>query len=144
KLAFLEPVSSIEVMQQVATEDSVSDVRAGALAAIAAYLARTRAEAVAKAGQPVPSKVPDLLKRTLTPDELKAAAKDARLDELLSALDDLRAEIRLNAVRVLALQGAAAADGAPALAVATRDVDPTIRGESVRALAALAGTGVVA
>ncbi len=141
RLAYLEPVSSIKIMNRVASEDSVSDVRAGAQAALAAYVARSRAEAAAKAGQPMPSRVPALMMRALTPDELRAAATGARLDELLAALDDPRAEIRLNAVRVLALQGAA--DSAPALAVATRDADPTIRSESVRALAALAGTGVV-
>src|SRR5215471_4937409 len=37
RLAYLEPVSSIEVMHRVASEDSVSDVRAAALAALAAY-----------------------------------------------------------------------------------------------------------
>lgn len=141
QLAHLEPVSSIEVMHRVASEDSVSDVRAGALAGLATYVARSRAAAAAKAGQPMPSRVPALMTRALTPDELSAAATGARLDELLAALDDPRAEIRLNAVRVLALQGAT--DGAPALAVATRDADPTIRVESVRALAALATTGVV-
>jgi HEAT repeat protein len=144
RLAYLEPASSIAVMQRVASEDSVSDVRAGALAALAAYVARSRAEAAAKAGEPMPSRVPALMTRVLTPDELRAAATGARLDELLAALDDSRVEIRLNAVRVLALQGAAAGGGVPALAVATRDLDPTIRLESVRALAALAGTGGVA
>src|SRR6185436_7171318 len=57
QLAYLEPVSSIAIMQRVASEDTVSDVRAGALAALAAYIARSRAEAVAKAGEPTPSKV---------------------------------------------------------------------------------------
>ena len=143
QLASLEPVSSIEIMHRVASEDSVSDVRAAALAALAAYMARSRVEAAARAGAPTPSRVPALLVRALTPDELRAAATGARLDELLAALDDPRVEIRLNAVRVLAQQGAAAGGGAPALAVATRDVDPTIRVESVRALAALARAGVV-
>ena len=143
RLAYLEPVSSLEVMHRVASEDGVSDVRAIAQSALAAYIARSRAEAAAKAGAPVPSKVPALVMRALTPDELRAAATDARLDELLAALDDARIEIRLNAVRVFALRGAAAGDAAPALAVATRDVDATIRLESVRALAALAKTGVV-
>ncbi|HZJ64568.1 MAG TPA: HEAT repeat domain-containing protein, partial [Kofleriaceae bacterium] len=143
RLAFLEPVSSIESMHRVASEDTVSDVRAGAQAALAAYIARSRAEAAARAGGAEPSKVPALMMRPLTPDELRAAATDARLDELLAALADPRAEIRLNAVRALALQGAAAGDGAPALAVATRDVDPTVRVESVTALAALARAGVV-
>ena len=141
RLAYLEPVSSIEIMHRVASEDSVSDVRAGALAALAAYIARTRAAAAAKTGQPQPSKVPALMMRALTPDELRAAAIGASLDEVLAALDDPRVEIRLNAVRVLALHSAA--DGALALAVATRDLDPTIRVESVTALAALARTGVV-
>ncbi|HMG55025.1 MAG TPA: HEAT repeat domain-containing protein [Kofleriaceae bacterium] len=141
RLAYLEPVSSIEIMQRVASEDSVSDVRAGALAALAAYQARSRAAAATKAGQPMASRVPALMLRALTPDELSAAVTGARLDELLAALDDPRVEIRLNAARVLALQGAA--DGAPALAVATRDPDPTIRVESVSALAALARIGVV-
>lgn len=144
RLAYLEPVRSIEVMQRVASEDTVSDVRAGALAALAAHIARSRAEAAAKADAPMPSKVPALMMRALTPDELRAAATGARLDELRAALDDARVEIRLNAVRVLALQGAAAGGCAPALAVATRDLDPTVRLESVSALAALARTGVVA
>ena len=138
RLASLEPVSAIEVMKQVASEDSVSDVRAVALAALAAYVVRTRAEAAAKAGQPVPSQVPALLLRALTPEEVNAAAAVATLGELLAALDHLRAEIRLNAVRVLARQGATAAGAVPALAVATRDQDRTVRVEAVTALAALA------
>src|ERR1041384_7267107 len=40
RLAYLEPVSSIEVMHRVASEDGVSDVRAAALSVLAAYLAR--------------------------------------------------------------------------------------------------------
>jgi HEAT repeat protein len=143
RLAHLEPTSSLAILQQVASEDTVSDVRAGALAALAAYIARCRAEAAVKAGEPMPSKVPALAMRALLPDELRAAVTGARLHELLAALDDPRVEIRLNAVRVLALQGPAARDGAPALAVATRDVDPTVRIESVKALVALAKSGVV-
>jgi hypothetical protein len=141
-LAHLEPVSSLEVLHRVASEDRVSDARAAAQTALAAYLARSRAEAAAKASAPVPPRVPALAMRALAPDELRAAATAAGLDELLAALGDPRSEIRRNAVRVLALQGAAAAGGAPALALATRDADPTIRLESVRAIGALgAGAG---
>lgn len=141
-LAQLEPVSSLEVLHRVASEDRVSDVRAAAQTALAAYLARSRAQAAARASAPVPPRVPALAMRALAPDELRAAAAAAGLDELLAALGDPRSEIRRNAVRVLALQGAAAAGGAPALALATRDADPTIRLESVRAIGALgAGAG---
>jgi hypothetical protein len=144
-LAHLEPVSSLEVLHQVASEDRVSDVRAAAQTALAVYLARSRAEAAAKASAPVPPRVPALAMRALAPDELRAAATAAGLDELLVALGDPRSEIRRNAVRVLALQGAAAAGGAPALALATRDADPTVRLESVRAIGALgAGAGAAA
>src|SRR5262245_33315482 len=52
RLAHLEPTSSLEIMQRIASEDTVSDVRAGALSALAAYIARCRAEAAAKAGAP--------------------------------------------------------------------------------------------
>src|SRR5262249_39102650 len=113
-------------------------------AALAAFIARSRAAAAARAGEPMSSKVPALMMRALTPDELRAATTGARLDELLAALDDPRVEIRLNAVRVLGLRGAAAAGAAPAFAVATRDVDAPIRLESVTALGMLARTGVAA
>ncbi|HVV88565.1 MAG TPA: hypothetical protein VHE35_36225, partial [Kofleriaceae bacterium] len=142
RLASLEPVSAIAAMQRLATEDTVADVRATAQVALAAYAARARVEAAARAGQPIPTKVPDLFRRVLTPDELRAAATGARLDELLAAIDDVRVEIRLNAVRIFALQGADAAPAATALALAARDADPTVRRESVVALAALAKAGV--
>lgn len=139
RLADLEPVSAIAVMRGVAFEDSVADVRAGALAAIAAFMTRVREAAAAhfrQLGGP-PLVVPELRTRALTPAELKAAAAVAPLDELLSALMAPTAETRLNAVRVLALQGDPGA--APALAVATRDPDRTVRTEAVRALGTIGG-----
>ena len=144
QLADLEPVSSIDAMRAVAYEDAVSDVRAAALTAIAGYIARTRSEAAArrKAGQPVPAAVPELTARALTTDELRKAAAIAPLDELLAALADPRVEVRLNAVRVLALQGPAAAAAAAPLGGATRDGDPTVRAESARALGALGDAAV--
>ena len=145
-LADLEPVPSIEAMRAVAYTDGVADVRAVALTAIATYVARTRGEAAArrKAGQPVPAVVPELMARALTTDELRKAAALAPLDELLLALLDARVEIRLNAVRVLALQGPAAGAAAAPLGVATRDPDATGRAESARAIAALGDGGVLA
>jgi hypothetical protein len=142
RLAALDPTSAIGAMQRLATEDSVADVRATALVALAAYLARTRVEAAAAAGRPVASKVPELLTRALTPDEIKAAATGARLDELLAAIDDVKADVRLNAVRVLALQGTAAAPSVSALGVATRDPDRLIRLETVGALSTLSADGL--
>jgi HEAT repeat protein len=146
QLADLEPVPSIEAMRAVAYEDSVSDVRAAAMAAIARYIARTRSVAAARrrSGQPVPAVVPELTARALTTDELRKAAAVAPLDELLLALLDARVEVRLNAVRVLALQGPAAASAAAPLGVATRDLDATVRAESARAIGALGDAGVLA
>lgn len=146
QLAHLEPVTSIAVMKDVAETDDVSDVRAGAQAALAAYIARVQVEAASIYRQhgPVPPVVPAMHQRGLTPDELKAAATNAPLDELLRAIIASAPEVRMNAVRVLALQGSAVATAAPALAVATRDVDRAIRLESVRTLAALGADGAVA
>ncbi len=146
QLADLEPPSAIDAMRRVAFEDDVADVRAGARAAIAAFIVRTRDEAAAqfRSAQGAPAAVPELRLRALTPDELRTAAAKAPLDELLQALIDLRVEIRLNAVRVLALQGVAAVGGAPSLAAATRDPDPVVRAETVRALGGLGAAGVIA
>lgn len=146
QLADLEPVTSIEAMRAVAYGDSVSDVRAAALTAIASYVARARSEAAArrKAGQPVPPAVPELTARALTTDELRKAAALAPLDELLLALIDARVEVRLNAARVLALQGPAAGPAAAPLGVATRDADATVRAEAARAIGALGEAGALA
>lgn len=141
ELAHLEPVSSIEVMHAVAYEDDIADARARGQVVLATFLARTRAEAAAKAGL-VPPAVPELQERALTPGELTAAAAVAGLEELLRALGDPRVEIRLNGVRVLAQQAAAAPGRAAALAVATNDADRAVRLESVRALGALGPAGV--
>lgn len=146
QLADLEPVSSFRAMRVVAFDDSVSDARAAARAAIIAFVVRNQGEAAARrrAGEPVPHAVPALHERALAADELRAAAAVAPADELRLALIDHRAEVRLNAVRVLALQGPAAAGSTASLAVATRDGDPTIRAESVRALGALGVAAVIA
>jgi HEAT repeat protein len=146
QLGELEHGSSMAVLNGVERGDEVSDVRAAARAAIAALSVRVRAAVAArhKASEPPPPSVPELERRALTPAELDAAAKVAPLDELLRALEHPRLHARRNAVRVLALQGAAAASTARALAVLLRDPEDVVRLEVASALGKLGPGAIVA
>ncbi|MCX5746139.1 MAG: HEAT repeat domain-containing protein [Proteobacteria bacterium] len=144
QLVELDQGSTLEVLRHVAREDGVSDVRAAAQRAISTLTQRLQAAVVArhKASGATPAAVPDLELRAMTPAELRAAAGIAPLDELLRALGNPRLYARLNAVAILALQGAGAS--ASALAVLTRDAEVTVRVEAVRALGKLGAGAVVA
>lgn len=140
-LGELEHGRSMEVLADVERGDQVSDVRAATRTAIAKLAARTRAAASVrrKAMDLSGPAVPQLEQRTPTADELRAAANTAATSDLVHALSDGRLHVRLNAVRALALKGAAAADPstARALAVLLRDPDSTIRLEAALALGKL-------
>ena len=146
ELGVLEPESSMAALLRAEREDRVSDVRGTARAAVAALSAACKAvvSAERKGRATAASAVPELELRVMTPAELEAAAAIAPVDELLRALEVPRVHVRLNAVRVLALQGAATAATVRALAVRLRDEDEGVRVEVARALGKLGPVAVFA
>lgn len=142
----LEQESSMEVLLAVEREDRVSDVRAATRAALGALRARCRAVVSArrKTVEPAQPAVPELEQRAMTPAELTAAAAIAPLDELVRALEVPRVHARLNAVRILALKGAADAPTARSLMALLRDPEDTVRVETAQALGKLGASAVVA
>ncbi|HEY4243378.1 MAG TPA: HEAT repeat domain-containing protein [Kofleriaceae bacterium] len=145
QLGDLEHNTSMEVLVGLERADRVSDVRAATRSAIGALAARTQQMVVQrrKTAEPTPPTVPELELRLMTPAELQAAAGIAPLDELLGALTDARIHARTNAVRILALRGAAAASTARPLAVLLRDPEDTVRVEVATALGKLGHGAVV-
>lgn len=146
QLGDLEQRSSMDVLVAVERDDRVSDVRAATRAAVATLTARVKAiiSARHKTADPSPAAVPELERRALNAAELEAAAAVAPVDELLRALEVPRVHARLNAIRVLVLQGGAAPEIVRALAVRLRDADETVRLEVALALGKLGAPAVLA
>jgi HEAT repeat protein len=130
----LEFESSVAVLTQVERDDDVSDVRAATRVAIGVLAARSRAAATRLSAQAAVPTVPELELRELKPDELRAAAGVAPIAELLHALGAARIHARVNAVRVLALKGTAAAPSARVVSALLRDEEVSVRIEVAQAL----------
>lgn len=145
-LGVIEQATSFEVLEDVERTDDISDVRAATRSAIAALKVRCMAAESArrKTADPSPPLVPELEQRVMTAAELKTAAAIAPRDELLRLLDSPAVHARLNAVRVIALKGAAGLETVNALAAGLRDVDAAVRLEVAQVLAKLGANATVA
>jgi HEAT repeat protein len=145
ELGVRDPQSSFEVLRDVERTDDVSDVRAAARAALAELKQRCIADESArrKRTDPVPL-LPELERGVMTPPELTKVAATAPLDELLRLLDAPVVHVRLNALRVLSLQGAAGRETVNAVATRLRDGDASVRVETAKVLATLGGNAAAA
>ncbi|MBA2544906.1 MAG: HEAT repeat domain-containing protein [Deltaproteobacteria bacterium] len=115
--------------------DPVPDVRTAAKQAMLSVVAREKTTVV----DSLP-KIPDFEARKLSKGELMESADAIDVDQMIHALEDGRAHVKINATRALAIKGEKAARGASALGLLLRDSVPAVRREAAIALGKL-GTG---
>lgn len=144
RIGELDHAASMAALFGAAGEDKVSDVRSAAATAFATLTQRIKASELArrKSSDPVPAVVPELELREMTASELTSAAKIAPVDEMLRALGAARLHSRINALRILALQGPASTATARMVAALLRDEEAAVRAETARALGKLGAAAV--
>ena len=142
QLGDIDPEKSLRLLFALANDDSVSDVRTAAKRSYVTLTASSRSADTVRITREQP-RVPALTQHELDATALAAAAKIAPLEELLHALHDPRTHARLNALRVLAQQGASAPT-ARDVASLLRDAEAVVRVEAARALRKLGAVAAAA
>jgi len=125
--------ASMACLTHIEANDPVPDIRTAAKQASLAVIARTKVEAV----DGLPKNIPDFEARKLGVSELADYADQINVDEMIYALRDGRAHVRINGARSLAVKGAGAARAVPDLGLACRDSAPQVRREAAKALGRL-------
>ncbi len=114
--------------------DPVPDVRTAAKQAALAVIAREKQVVVDR----LPKHIPDFEERKLSASELSEYENAIDPGEMMFALQDGRAHVKINAARALAVKGAAAGrEAASAMGLLMRDSVPTVRREVAKALGRL-------
>lgn len=132
--------ASMACLIQIEANDPVPDVRTAAKQASLAVIARTKVAAV----DALPKNIPDFEDRKLGVSELSDYADQINVDEMIYALRDGRAHVRINACRALGVKGPAAARAVPSLGLACRDSAPQVRREAAKALGKLGDEALAA
>ncbi|HEY0481079.1 MAG TPA: HEAT repeat domain-containing protein [Kofleriaceae bacterium] len=132
--------ASMACLTHIEANDPVPDVRTAAKHASLAVIAREKVEAV----DGLPKNIPDFEARKLGASELADHADQIQVDEMVYALRDGRAHVRINGARALGVKGAAAARAVPALGLACRDSAAQVRREAAKALGKLGDDALVA
>jgi HEAT repeat protein len=132
--------ASMACLTQIEANDPVPDVRTAAKQASLAVIARTKVEAV----DGLPKNIPDFEDRKLGASELSDYADQINVDEMIYALRDGRAHVRINGCRALGVKGAAAAPAVPSLGLACRDSAAQVRREAAKALGKLGDEALAA
>lgn len=132
--------TSMAFLTTVEANDPVPDVRTAAKQAMLAVIAREKVEAVDN----LPKNIPDFEARKLSGSELREYADAINIDEMMFALQDGRAHVKINAARALGTKGDKAARAANALGVNLRDSVPAVRKEMAVALGKLGAGGLEA
>ncbi|HEY4178081.1 MAG TPA: HEAT repeat domain-containing protein [Kofleriaceae bacterium] len=131
--------ASLAFLASVEQNDPVPDVRTAAKQASLMVIAREKVVAVDN----LPKNIPDFEERKLSASELREYEAQIKIDEMVYALQDGRAHVKVNAVRALALAGERAASAATAMGVNLRDSVAAVRKETAKALGKL-GAGALA
>ena len=125
--------ASMACLTYIEANDPVPDVRTAAKQAALAVIARTKVLAI----DALPKNIPEFEARKLGVSELADYTSEIRVDEMIFALRDGRAHVRINAARALSVLGGAAAGAVPDLGLACRDSVPQVRREAAKALGRL-------
>ena len=130
--------ADVEVASAFLTEleatDPLPDVRTAAKQAVLAVLAYERAIVIDR----LPKNIPDFEDRKLSTSELSEYASAIDVGEMMFALQDGRAHVKINAARALAVKGGqAGTEAAVALGLLMRDSVAQVRREVAKALAGL-------
>lgn len=132
--------ASMACLTHIEANDPVPDVRTAAKQASLAVIAREKALAV----DALPKDIPDFEARKLGASELSDHADQIHVDEMVHALRDGRAHVRINGARALGVKGPAAGRAAPSLGLLCRDSAPQVRREAAKALGKLGDEALVA
>ncbi|HEX4422042.1 MAG TPA: HEAT repeat domain-containing protein [Kofleriaceae bacterium] len=132
--------ASMACLTAIEANDPVPDVRTAAKQASLAVIAREKAVVV----DSLPKNIPDFETRKLGVSELADYADAIHVDEMIYALNDGRAHVRINAARALSAKGEAAGRAAPNLGLACRDSIAQVRREAAKALGRLGATALPA
>ncbi|MEJ7604160.1 MAG: HEAT repeat domain-containing protein [Kofleriaceae bacterium] len=130
RLGKTSPEAALALLAHVEATDPVPDVRTAAKQASLAVVAREKVVAV----DGLPKQIPDFETRKLSASELAEHAGAIVLGEMIYALQDGRAHVKINAVRALGTLGDKAAPAAPAMGLLLRDSVGAVRREVAKAL----------
>ncbi|HEU0031484.1 MAG TPA: HEAT repeat domain-containing protein [Kofleriaceae bacterium] len=130
--------AALGFLETVEAGDPVPDVRTAAKQAMLAVVAREKVLAVDQ----LPKHIPDFEDRKLSASELREYSDQIKVDEMMYALQDGRAHVKINAARALAVKGGDAARAAKAMGLLLRDSVAAVRREVAVALGKL-GQGAI-
>jgi HEAT repeat protein len=125
--------TAMAALTAIEANDPVPDVRTNAKLAMLAVVAREKVVAV----DHLPKNIPDFEARKLSMSEMSEYEGQIDTDEMIYALRDGRANVRVNGARGLAVKGDKAVRAAKAIGLLMRDSVPAVRREAAKALAKL-------
>ncbi|HEY0191148.1 MAG TPA: hypothetical protein VGC42_08500, partial [Kofleriaceae bacterium] len=132
--------ASMACLTAIEANDPVPDLRTAAKAASLAVIAREKTVVVDQ----LPKAIPDFEARKLSASELADYGDAIVIDEMVYALNDGRAHVRINGARALGVKGEAAARAATSLGLVCRDSIAQVRREAAKALAKLGSAALPA
>ncbi len=135
----LDPDAAMACLTALEAGDPVPDVRTAAKQAMLAVVAREKTVVVDRL--PV---IPDFEARKLSPAELLEHEDAIDLDQMIHALEDGRAHVKINAARALGIKADKAGRAAQPLGLLLRDSVPAVRREVALALGKLGAGGTAA
>jgi HEAT repeat protein len=138
RIGKIDPAPAMAFLEGVEASDPVPDARTAAKQAMLAIVAREKTVAV----DSLPKNIPDFEARKLSASELSEYENQINVDEMIFALHDGRAHVKINAARALAVKGDKAAPAAVAMGLNLRDSVPAVRKETAKALGKL-GAGAL-
>ena len=138
RLGKTDPEVALALLAQIEASDPIPDVRTAAKQASLAVVAREKVVVV----DALPKHIPDFETRKLSASELSEYASAIVVDEMIYALQDGRAHVKINASRALGVLGDKAAPAAKAMGLLLRDSVSAVRREVAKALGKL-GTGAL-
>ena len=138
RLGKTDPETAMAFLTQVETSDPVPDVRTAAKQAMLAVVAREKVQAV----DGLPKHIPDFESRKLSRSELLEYEGSIDLDEMIYALQDGRAHVKINAARCLAVKADQAGRAARSMGLLLRDSVGQVRREVALALGKI-GPGAI-
>jgi HEAT repeat protein len=129
----IDPDAAMACLTNLEATDSVPDVRTAAKQAMLAVVAREKVEVE----DALPKNIPDFEARKLSTSELMEYEAQIDVDQMIYALQDGRAHVKINAARALAVRGDKAVRAAPAMGLLLRDGVAAVRREVAVALGKL-------
>jgi hypothetical protein len=130
---------ALELLERVSESDPVADVRTTARSVIRRI---TKVWRNSQTTQEITVDIEDFYSSRLTLEALRAKQARIDVDTVVTALEDGRTMVRINAARALAAKGEDAAHAARPLSMLLRDSISEVRLEAARALGAL-GSGTL-